>query len=219
MTVRSWLRQRDVGDRVIELVGSLLVGTTSCVVFNLLGLAISGSIFNTSLESWATFAWMTVTSVAATWALLICGKWWEVREGDAWLRRLSLGVVGAATGLIAFAMAGSLNIDLNAMTADEFNPMRASQFVIQGIPILPAYLILFCSLFMILRWWRQTDPLRRTRLSLLAVGLCLVWAAILSHTLDFVPLWNCIMAVVISISVQLASPWLHPNDRKSICAE
>ena len=27
------------------------------------------------------------------------------------------------------------------------------------------------------------------------------------------------MAVVISISVQLASPWLHPDDRKKIQAE
>lgn len=219
MAVRSWLKERDISDRAMELVGSVLVGAAGCVVFNLLGLAISGSFFESSLESWATFAWMTLTSVAATWAILICGKLWEQREGDAWLRRLTLGVVGLGTGFVAFLMAGTLNIDLNAMTADEFNPMRASQFVIPGIPILPAYLILFCSLFMILRWWRQTDPVRRTRLSLLAVGLCLVWAAVLSHTFDFAPLWNCIMAVVISISVQLASPWLHPEDRKIIQME
>jgi hypothetical protein len=217
--VRSWLKDRDIGDRAMELVGAMLVGTTGCVVFNLLGLAISGSFFEISLESWAIFAWMTLTSVAATWAMLICGKAWEHCEGDAWLRRLTLGVVGLGTGLIAYSLAGTLNLDLNTMTADEFNPMRASQFVVQGLPILAAYLILFCSLFMILRWWRQTDPVRRTRLSLLSVGLCLVWAAVLSHTFDFVPLWNCIMAVVISISVQLASPWIHPEDRKKIHAE
>lgn len=215
-TVRTWLGERESSDRTMELIGSLLIGAVACAVFNLLALAVRGSIFDATIQSWATFAWLTITSLGATWCLLVCSKIWEHREGDQWLRRLTLAVVGIGTGVLAFSVAGSLNVDLTRMTGTEFNPLRSTQFVIEGMPLLVAYLILFCTLFGILRWWKQSDPIRRTRLSTWAVGLCLVWAAILSHVLDLNPLWNCTLAAVISISVQLASPWLHPEDRQKI---
>ena len=82
--------------------------------------------------------------------------------------------------------------------------------------VLPAYLVFFMVLFGILRWWRQADPIRKTRLSIWSVGICLIWAAVFSHVLGFDPLWNCILAGVISVSTQLAAPWFHPETRESI---
>jgi hypothetical protein len=214
--VRRHLAVRDKTDRLAELTGSLLIAAVACVIFNLLGLAIGGTILDATIESWAIYAWSTITCVVASWALLCAGKFWEHNEGDEWLRRLTMLGIGFGTGLTAFFTAGLLNVDPSTLDAPEVNPLHWTPFVVTGVPLLPAYLIFFTILFGIIRWWRNVDPTRRTRLSVWSVGLALIWAAVFSHLLEFAPVWNCIIAVVVSISVQLASPWLHPDRRLEI---
>ncbi len=79
--------------------------------------------------------------------------------------------------------------------------------------------VFFAALFVIIRWWRKTDPVRKTRLSILGVTYCLIWAVVLSHLLNVPLTVNCVLAIVVSVSAQLASPWLHPDDRDDICDE
>lgn len=218
LTVRDWIGKRPGIDRVTELVGSLLIGALSCIVLTLLGFALGGELLGESIEPWARFVWLTATSVLATWALLAFGKFWEHRTGGQLLCRLAMIGIGLAIGAFAFFAAGSCNIDLTRMTAEDFQARQTQQFVFSGIPLFPAYLIFFAVLFGILRWWRQSDPIRRTRMSILSVAVCLVVAAVFSHLLSVPLTGNCILAVVISVSVQLASPWFHPNNREEICA-
>ena len=217
--VRSWLGLRPSADRATELVGSLLVGAFACIVLNLLGLALSGGVLNSSVHAWANYAWLTLNSVLATWLLLSCGKLWEQDEGEAgdgWLRRLVLVGLGLLVGAIAFYSAGSFSLDLTNLALVDFQARQTERFVFHGIPIFPAYLIFFAGMFGILRWWRQMDPVRKTRLSILSVSICLIWATIFSHLLNVPLTGNCILAVVISVSVQLAAPWLHPASRQEI---
>ena len=211
-SVRTHLGQRSQFDRLSELVGSLLMAGVACVVFNLFGMAIGGSIFDASLEAWAIYAWSTVVSLFASWSLLCISKFWEHKAGDPQLRQLIMLGLGFATGLVAFATATALNVDLMSGV----QPNSLSQLGIANISLFPAYLIFFTVLFGVIRWWRKADPVRRTRLSVISVGLALVWAAVFSHTLEFAPVWNCILAVVISSAVQLAAPWLHPQQREAI---
>jgi arginine exporter protein ArgO len=217
--VRGWIRQRPFSDRATELLGSLLVGAFACMVFNLLGLAIGGSLLNMTIESWALYAWLCTTSIAACWALLFVGKVWERRDGEQVMRRLSLSAIGLFVGALAFFAAGTFGINLSDAARFNFSSETTSQFVIQGVPMLPAYLIFFAGLFGILRWWRKSDPTRPTRLSMVSVSLCLIWATVFSHLLEVPMTPNCILAVVISVSLQLAAPWLAPQQRLEICAE
>ena len=189
------------------------------MVFNLLGLAVGGSLLNMTIESWALYAWLCTTSIAACWALLFVGKLWERRDGEQVMRRLSLSAIGLLIGALAFFTAGTFGIDLSDAARFNFSSETTSQFVIPGVPMLPAYLIFFAGLFGILRWWRQSDPTRSTRLSMISVSLCLIWATVFSHLLEVPMTPNCILAVVISVSLQLAAPWLDPQQRLEICAE
>ena len=218
LTVRNWIAQRPGIDRVTELIGSFLIGALACIVLNLLGFALGGELLADSIEPWARLAWLTATSVLATWALLAFGKCWECRIGGQWISRLSMVGIGLAIGVFAFYAAGSCNIDLTQMAAKEFQARQTEQFVLTSIPVFPAYMIFFAVLFGILRWRRQSDPIRRTRLSVLSVLICLIAAAVLSHVFGVPLTGNCILAVVISVSVQLASPWFHPDNREEICA-
>ena len=225
LMMRGWLADRPSTDRMTELIGSLLVGAFACIVLNLLGFALgggfggTGGMLSATVEGWAVYSWLTLNCIVGSWALLACSKNWESRIGNAWMRRAAIAVIGLAIGLIAFYSAGSFNLNLTEMATRDFQSVATERFVYQGIPILPAYLIFFGGLFGILRWWRQTDPVRKTRLSLLSVSLCLIWATLFSHVLNVPLSINCVLAVVISISIQLASPWIHPETRDEICLE
>ncbi len=219
LSVRDWIGRRPGIDRLTELVGSLLIGAVSCIILTLLGFALTGKLGGASLEPWAKCVWLTATSVLATWALLSIGKCWEHhRKGGQVACRLTMMVVGLAIGAFAYFAAGSCDINLAQMATEDFQTLQTQRFVFAGIPVFAAYLIFFAVLFGILPWWRQSDPIRRTRISILNVSICLVVAAVLSHLLSVALTGNCILAVVISISVQLASPWYHPNNREEICA-
>lgn len=217
--VRRWISLRPGIDRTTELIGSLLVAALACIVFNLLGLALGGGILGSSIEAWATYAWLTLTSVVASWALLGFAKSWEHREGDAWLRRLVMVGLGLVVGAFAFYSASTFSVNLTELAIADVQLHSSADLLSLGIPVFPAYLIYFAGLFGILRWWRQADPVRKTRLSVLNVMMCLVWAIIFSHLLNVPLTANCIFAVVVSISVQLASPWIHPENREEIYAE
>ena len=213
-TTRHWLGVRPVRDRVTELMGSLLVSAIAVSLLSLLGLAIGQSAVAPSIESWAVYTWMTITAVLSSWGLLISSKSWEHREGDSSLRRLTMTGIGAVVGLASFGLAQLLFIDFQQPDSS-LAPLSALP-TIDSFPPLVNYLIFFAAMFGILRWWNQADPNRKTRLSLVSVGLCLVCAVILSHVMNFEPIWNGIFAVVVSISTQLAAPWIMPQQRAAI---
>lgn len=77
------------------------------------------------------------------------------------------------------------------------------------------YLIAFGALFLLLRWWRSADPLRASRLSLFSVFVSGLVALIVSDALGFPQPWLVMVACAMSVSVQLASPWVHPRLRGS----
>ena len=217
--VRTWLSRRPSMDRTTELVGSFLIAALACVVLNLLGMALGGGLVESNVETWSRYVWLTLTSIAACWALLGGCKAWERREGDSVLRRITTIGIGISIGAIAYFSAGSFDLKLAELTAADFTSMKTTSYVLESVPMLPAFLIFFGGLFGILRWWRLMDPVRRTRLSTLSVAFSLVWAIVLSHLLNVPLTLVCIFAVVISVSIQLASPWLHPTHREEISAE
>jgi len=220
--VRGWLMDRPPTDRMTELVGSLLVGAFACIVLNLLGFALvgglgEGGVMSATVEGWAVYAWLTLNCIVGSWAILACTKTWELKDGNSWLRRGVMVGVGLVVGLIAFYSASSFNLDLSQIATEDFTARSTEVFVFHGIPIMPAYLIFFGGLFGIMRWWRQTDSVRKTRLNVVTVSLCLIWATLFSHLLAVPLTIHCVLAVVVSVSVQLASPWIHPVIRDEIC--
>jgi len=82
-----------------------------------------------------------------------------------------------------------------------------------GTPTLASYLVYFGLLFVVLRWWRQADPVRTSRLSLWATAWCIAWAWLLTLLWWFPQPWGLTLAGIIAMSTQLASPWVSPEDR------
>jgi hypothetical protein len=157
---------------------------------------------------------MTLTSVIASWLILTLGKLWEGSDGDEVLRRFVLLVAGLAIGLAAFGACQVLMIRLS--THEMFNVMELprelipqSMFAADGSPGVTAFLAYFATLFVALRWWRQVDPLRKTRFSLFGTLVCVLAATLIPWQIP----WGFLLAATVAVSVQLSAPWMNSSDR------
>ena len=83
-----------------------------------------------------------------------------------------------------------------------------------GNPGIMAYLGYFGGLFLILRWWLNADPLRSSRLGIMATFLT-VAAAFVLHIIIPIPR-GFLVAATIAVTVQLSAPWVNSRQRKQL---
>lgn len=214
--VRQQIAARPLPDRMTELTGSLLTSAVASAVLCVVIMIVAGQSLDGSVYRWGSlYAWLTVTSIACSWAVLIAGKSWENGSGDQVIRRFTMLAVGLALGALAWGVDSALLVDLNygkMLDANRVIPVFDSLHTADGSPTLPAYLAFFAGLFVILRWWLQADPLRRSRLSLFGTGLCALWGFIL----PFPQPWGFLLAAAVAVAVQLSAPWVSQGERTQL---
>jgi hypothetical protein len=81
---------------------------------------------------------------------------------------------------------------------------------------LPMYAAYFAFVFALVRWWKQAEWTRSSRVSLWTLAWCGFVAGMVSLVWWFPQPLGVLSAVVISFTVQLASPWLSPTRRKEM---
>ncbi len=209
--------------RLAELVGSMLGGAMIALLVCVLGFVLASlhSGAGVGARELARYGWVILASIVGAWAVLIPSKFWEGCKGDVKLRRLTMLITGLLVGVFAAAIAGVLLVDLpHRVLADlELREVTGLEQVNLApehvVSDLRYYLIAFGALFLLLRWWRSADPLRASRLSLFSVFVSGLVALIVSDALGFPQPWLVMVACAMSVSVQLASPWVHPRLRGS----
>ncbi|NMC18876.1 MAG: hypothetical protein GYA33_00525, partial [Thermogutta sp.] len=214
--LRAELARRPLRERVTELFGSLLASSAVAAVAVLI-LALLRS-FRQDIPSLPQAAWLYFMTVAASWSILIAGKFWEDREGDTALRRFIMLVVGLLLGVLGFALMKFFLADL------PFDPRGAgtvsgnfrlpwsvpSGFYDGGEPMLPAMIAVFGTLFLILRWWRLCDPMRSQRVTIGSLIVAAFASAVVAAAWEFPLHWLVMPAVATSLTVQMAAPWFTP---------
>ena len=226
---RRWKRQEKPADvlvlkpareRLAELLGSLLgsavVAATMCLVIVMLNSLRSNVPFLPQPEQ---CVWLVLVSIVGAWAVLIPSKFWEGVRGDAMLRRFILMVAGLGVGAFAYGMAILLGVDL-PYDVQISPPGRDYQlppgFYANGAPMLMAHMACFGTLFLVLRWWRQADPLRYTRFGLVSMGFCVLVAWLVAYLWQYPEPWLMMVACAMAAAVQLSSPWMHPRRRRRV---
>ncbi len=203
--------------RATELVGSLLGGALVAITMCVVVIVLNSFGNDRTFPAPEQCAWLGLMSIAGTWAVLFASKFWEGTHGEPILRRFVLLVVGLGLGVVGYGVSQGLWVDL-ATIQNYPNPpqnyqLPASFYGPQGEPLLMAFLASFGTMLFVLRWWRQADPLRTTRLSLWSMLLSVGAAALVAWAWKFPQPWLPMMAGAMSVSIQLASPWSHPRRR------
>ena len=117
---------------------------------------------------------------------------------------------GVGVGTLAYLTAVFLNISLA-----DFHHIASSPnwpWVVPGSQLsLEHFAVSYGALFAIFSWWKQADPLRLHRISLIDAIAC----AVVAWLLPIVPFPLGIMTVAtVSITVQASSPWMSLDQRQ-----
>jgi hypothetical protein len=219
IALRTGLRQRAFAVHGMEFTGALLMSFLVAAVMGIIVLLIPGMAGPEGLRAaphqWMPmYAWTTLSSVAGAWGVLGLGKLWEGQSGDAARRRFVQLMLGMAVGSFSWALAAFLMVRPTYFLETRGPASWHGLHGVDGLPLFPGFLAYFGGLFLVLRWWKQTDPLRRVRLSVWGTSLT-VAAALVLHSLCPFPR-GFVIASTIAVAVQMAAPWISPNERKRI---
>jgi len=205
-------------ERMTELVGSLLVSSAVVAAMCVVMVLIQGYRADVAnVPKPEQFAWLLLVSLTGTWAVLIPAKLWEGVRGEPIIRRFLLMVLGIGVGVIAFGLATVLMAGLPSESGFPASPdfrLPPSFYAIDGRPLMMAYVACFGTLFLLMQWWRQADPLRPARLSLWALLLSVIVAGFVAMAWQFPQPWLPMVAGTMSVATQLASPWHRKGKQK-----
>jgi hypothetical protein len=208
-------------ERVTDLFGALLFSTLVAAAMTVVMALILG--IPDSDPRPERLAWLFLMSVAGSWTVLIPSKFWEGTKGEATPRRFLMMVLGMGLGVLAMGTMNwfFVNLPYSASFLSHFGlfnkyPLPANFYNLDGRPMLPAFVAAFGTLFLLIRWWKQADPLRSTRLSIWSSIWAVIIAFVIAGFWHFPQPWLPMIAGTMSIAVQLSSPWVHPRERAAI---
>lgn len=164
--------------------------------------------------------WAGLVALAIAWVSIAFGKSWQRGDGD-WATRAFVQLTsGFAIGALAYGLDQFLMIPWDSLARDPMSETAIHRwqgfFGPAGQPLLPAYLAFFPLLMGMVQWWKQADPLRRARLSFLAVIWSVVAASLIHLLIPFPQPWGAWIAAGASLAIQLSSPWANPSDERHL---
>ena len=215
---RTSLGEKPMVHSFAELTGSFLSGAVVTAVMVAAMMLLADEAFRdvSGNRDLSRFAWLTISSISCVWLVLGVGRIWQRRPDDSIAKRVTLGISGALVGVGAFVLGEFLHVPLPANTNLDAGlfPAQIQQelFLASESPTLLGQIVFFGGLLMILRWWKQADPVRTTRASLLATGCCVLWSWIIPYPQP----WGFMIAAATSVGIQLSAPWLSPRQRTQL---
>jgi hypothetical protein len=215
---RQLLREKTAGDRVGELTGSMLGAALIAGVLTVVMTAIGGEALDNSRNALAGPAWLWLMTTAGAWLVLGAGKALEGSPGEAVRRRFLMLVLGLALGAVGFVSSQYLMVRMDNQAVRGMGLIRDWYDSSANLPKLPAFLGYFGALFLTIGWWKQTDPLRSSRLRIGPILITVLFAWLWLFAIPFPQPWGFMLVAAISIAVQLSAPWLSPDQRTAALA-
>jgi len=204
---RQYMSQMSFRAHLAETLGSFLAAFLIAGVLAVVGYLVQSFYGKTMTLTQAS--WVFLITILGSWTILLVSKVWQVWESDASVRRFVMMVLGLALGIVGFGLTQYLQVDLtfDARWPNFHDWQPPASFYRDGQPMLPALMAAFGTHFLLVRWWRLADPLRRSRFCLWGVLGPAIAAILVSAIWVFPGQWLLWPAVAMGITVQLAAPW------------
>jgi hypothetical protein len=208
---RMLLREKTAGDLVGELAGSMLGAAIVAGVLAVVMTTIGGQAVQHSADWRSGPVWLWLMTTIGSWLVLAVGKGCERTSGEVAPRRFILLIAGLVFGGLAFLASDYLMVTFEQPHSLRHGPFR---WLYRGdMPAGALFLAYFGAVFFTLRWWKQTDPLRSSRLRVAPVLLAVMVAWLWQLAFPFPQPWGFMLVAGISIATQFSAPWLSKEQR------
>ena len=222
------LAQRDVWSSSHSWLQSLTFSGLIATVASIAGgfVAVSNGYLSAGSGVWNSQAlgaigWLGTMSILCSWTVVTFARRWESKQEDSIAFRFAMMVAGLLLGAASFQLSEFLlipwssilnpNSDLQSKIFNNtFNRSLKGFYDAQQLPTLAGHMAYFAGLMWIVRWWRQSDSLRKKKFSLWAIVWSMLMAGLVQAVFYFPSPWCLWMAAITSLSVQIASPWIDP---------
>ena len=156
------------------------------------------------------------TTTFGAWAAMLPAKFWEGRATDGAGRRIMTAVAGLCVGIGAFVVDESLRVELNVSDNRDLhaliNPHYSRSSSGDNAQLL-GYCVFFGTLLLVRRWWFHVDAYREKRLRLTSVFWTTAASYVIAILIQFPTDWAVMWGLSISVTAQLASAWVTPEQR------
>ncbi len=224
MSIRQWkvakrvsLAQVPRGSVWSEVTGSWLGSAAVIAVFSALVTLFQIGTGKPTQPLLIGMTWAAMVALGTAWIAIGLGKRWQVEEGDWAIRSFVQLTSGFLIGGAAFLLSEFLMVPWSSLTRENLGDIPVQRwsgfFDSSGTPLLPAYLAYFPLVMGLIHWWKQVDPLRRTRFSFWAVIWSVIAASLVHLLIPFPQPWGALIAAGTSMAIQLSSPWVNPSER------
>ncbi len=214
---RSQLAQVKSGTVWSEVTGSWLGAFAVISVFSALAATFQLGSGQQVQPVFMGMIWVAIVSLLTAWIAIGLGKRWQREEGDWAIRSFVQLTAGFAIGFIAYLLSNYLMVPWDQIAQERMGELPVARwngfFGENREPLLPAFLAYFPLMMGSIQWWKQVDPLRRSRFSFWSVIWSVLVASLVHLVIPFPQPWNAIMVAGTSIAVQLASPWINSSER------
>ena len=211
--------------RLTELLGSMLMATVFASLLSIFGISLVYD--NPTTES---YIWMAIVGTIGSWAVMVPGKFMEGHIEDQAPMRFGMLIAGALVGSLAWVIADGFLLEFSTQGSIGPDETLAGEFfrtesqkalfdeyrsgaVHLTLPMSTAY---FAFLFVVLRWWRQAEYSRNSRVSIWSVFVCVVTAFFMTFIWWFPQPLGAVIAGTLACTVQFSSPWMPPSRRRAL---
>ncbi|MFM7070526.1 MAG: protein kinase domain-containing protein [Planctomycetota bacterium] len=228
VSVRAMTQRKTVRESFRELSGSWLMAALIAAFLAVIGALLFDSRSAPGGDSQSFFpeqpnpvqlidlatraVWLWASTTLGAWLLLTLGKLWERGVGSGAHRRLAMAAVGMVLGVAVAGLANYLGLNRTSLPMANI-PLLAELLPLNMRSAWVAYPVLYGTLFLLLRWWREADSLRSSRFSLWNTIVDLIAAYAVAQ---FVAVGNpgqVFLPAAISICVQLSAAWIDLETR------
>jgi len=172
-------------------------------------------------------AWTGIMSLMMTWTILFLARSWESKAEDSIVFRFVQLTAGVMLGVASFSLSEFLMVPWSEITTQQnfltindgktlWNKSWQGFYDQNSMPLLAGHIAYFGALMWIVRWWRQSDILRKSRFSVWAIAWSVAMAALVQGLFYFPAPWCFILAGATSFSLQMASPWMDFKEKTQI---
>jgi MFS family permease len=184
----------------------------------------------TAADATATGVWLAAVATLGSWGALVTGSLGDFLREEQPPRRTMNLLAGMTLGVAAFGLAAALgsslpwyadwNLDRGDVVVKEvfgYDPYEGASFDSRQVaPPLAASVIYFGVMFFVTRWWRSTDYLRRSRVSLFPVLLAGLGAWAPTLVCWYPQPLGVVAGGLMALALQVASPWCPPSRRAAL---